>query len=370
MIDHKVCFFTDFKYRAAKNDRSMMPIVWAQVDQVGHAERIKKHHARATHFELVPEIEQADLCVLPDNWPRYVANKKVTLAKEFADIAAARGKLTLVWSGGDPEWIIPIENAILVQEGLHKSVNRRVAFAFERPGFVDDYVEKYQNGAWQPLPKTARPTVGFCGQAAGNVHSRVMFFLRNALTSLRYSLGVSAILPNFIGYPANLRAKTLNLLQCYPEIDANFIIRDRYKAGAASGIALSNEQSRLEFVENILNNIYTVCVRGGGNFSKRFYETLACGRIPVFVDTDCVLPYEEFINWDEHIVRVKKEDLSLIGDIVSQHHARMSASSLEEMQCSNSKLWLDQLSPSGYYSNFYRYIPLIALFKKGEPHVS
>lgn len=359
MAEHKVRLYTDFKYRAASAERAMVPVVLAQVDQVNDEERIKKHHARATHFELVSEIQQSDLCVLPDIWPSYVKGKKVFMAREFAEIASHHGKLTLVWSGGDPEWIIPIKSAIQIQEGLHKNVTRRVAFAFERPGFVNDYVKQYQNDSWQPIPKMSKPTVGFCGLAAGKLHSRIMFIFRNTLVKLRYSMGISAVLPTFGGYPGKLRAKTLNLLHKHAGIEANFIIRDRYKAGVPSGVTLTKEIPRLEFIENILGNTYTVCVKGGGNYSKRFYETLCCGRIPILVDTDTILPYEEFVDWNEHIVRVKKGDLLRIGDVVCEHHSRLSDSDLQEIQRNNRRLWVEQLSAPGYYASFHRYISFI-----------
>ena len=209
MQSKKIRLYTNLNYRSGNDSRSMMPIILAQLDQIGEEERIKKHHARATHFELVSDMDQADWCALPDNWPEYVSKKKVSLAKQFAGEAEKHGKLTLVWSGGDPEWIVPIRSAILVQEGLYKRLPRQVAFAFERPAFIEDYLHKYKDQEWNPLPKTEKPTIGFCGQAAGKLYSRILFYVRNSLIVLRYRLGVSAIVPNLNGYPVDLRAKTL-----------------------------------------------------------------------------------------------------------------------------------------------------------------
>ena len=81
-------------------------------------------------------------------------------------------------------------------------------------------------------------------------------------------------------------------LPVIPALTTNYILRSKYRAG------VSREKdpfhpSRLEFVNNILGSDYTVCMRGGGNFSVRFYETLSLGRIPVFIDTDCLLPWHE-----------------------------------------------------------------------------
>jgi hypothetical protein len=63
-----------------------------------------------------------------------------------------------------------------------------------------------------------------------------------------------------------------------------------------------------EFQDNIKNSHFTLCNRGAGNFSMRFYETLSAGRIPLILDTDLVLPYEDKINWDDFIIKGKTED--------------------------------------------------------------
>ena len=39
------------------------------------------------------------------------------------------------------------------------------------------------------------------------------------------------------------------------------------------------------------------------------YETLALGRIPVFINTDCTLPFSNIIEWDKHVVWIEKEDI-------------------------------------------------------------
>ena len=65
----------------------------------------------------------------------------------------------------------------------------------------------------------------------------------------------------------------------------------------------------MEFYENMVSSDYIVCVRGGGNFSVRLYETLAMGRIPIFINTDCLLPLNKSIDWKKHVVWIEREDI-------------------------------------------------------------
>ncbi len=77
---------------------------------------------------------------------------------------------------------------------------------------------------------------------------------------------------------------------------------------------------RQEYVHSMMESDYILCARGAGNFSRRLYEALSCGRIPVFVDTDCVLPYQSEINWKEYFVCGLR-----VGEKVAEFHGLLSA---------------------------------------------
>jgi hypothetical protein len=105
----------------------------------------------------------------------------------------------------------------------------------------------------------------------------------------------------------------------------------------------------------MVDSDYVLCTRGGGNFSYRFYETLSCGRIPLFVNTDCSLPFEQHIDWKKYCVWVEEEDLPHLGNIIREFHARLSPQEFQDMQLACRQLWLDWLSPQGFFANFHRY---------------
>ena len=100
---------------------------------------------------------------------------------------------------------------------------------------------------------------------------------------------------------------------------------------------------------------YVLCIRGAGNFSYRLYETLSCGRIPVFVDTDCVLPYERWIDWPSLGVWLPEKDLPRIAERVAAFHELLSPTEFRERQRACRRLWEEWLSPVGFFANFYRH---------------
>jgi hypothetical protein len=53
------------------------------------------------------------------------------------------------------------------------------------------------------------------------------------------------------------------------------------------------------------------------------YEALALGRIPVFVDPDCILPFHDRIDWRSYAVWVDARDIRSVPHIVAELHARV-----------------------------------------------
>lgn len=136
------------------------------------------------------------------------------------------------------------------------------------------YIWQCENTAFPPLPKTEYPIVGFCG---------------------------------LLSEP---RIKTLRLINQCPQIKPNFIIRHQFWGGRPDAPDLI-----ADFLENIRTSHFTMCNRGAGNFSMRFYQTLSCGRIPVLVNTDMIFPYEDEIDWGSVIVIANTEE-ELVEKIV------------------------------------------------------
>lgn len=113
--------------------------------------------------------------------------------------------------------------------------------------------------------------------------------------------------------------------------------------------------ARREFVRNLRESDYGLCVRGSGNFSFRFYETLCMGRIPVFVDTDCVLPLDFDIEWRDYCVWVEADDVGRIGDRILEFHESLGEAEFEERQHACRRLWETHLSPEGFFASFHRH---------------
>ena len=105
----------------------------------------------------------------------------------------------------------------------------------------------------------------------------------------------------FVGQKRNNREKYLNFLS-NSKIETNFILRDFYIN------KLKNKHIK-DFDNNMNNNLFIFCYRGGGNFSRRFYQTLMMGRIPIVIKTDSIFPFEKWIDYNKIGLFIEEKEL-------------------------------------------------------------
>lgn len=80
------------------------------------------------------------------------------------------------------------------------------------------------------------------------------------------------------------------------DVKCDFIRRDRFWAGRPLDPVVIKA-----FDANLAGSEFNLCVRGAGNWSMRFYQTLSAGRIPVLLNTDVKLPLDDAdcIDWSD-----------------------------------------------------------------------
>jgi len=306
-------------------------------------------------FTLCP-LAEAEIVVFPAQWVWFDAQVHV-LAQRLSDAAREAGKPLVVFAGGDQPSRLPLENAWVFRQSLYLSQRGAREFAF--PAWVDGHLARYADGRLPLRPWTPVPTVGFCGFAA---HWYLRDRLRSAAGKLLRSVGIvdqPQIDPFDVerlqGY--ELRARALRLLARKGALKTNFLVRRQYWNGVFTEDGMPDldrwKSSRGEFVSNILQSDYVLCIRGTGNYTDRFYETLSCGRIPVLVDTDCVLPYDDDPEWKRICVWIGEDEIDSLADRLLAFHQALRPEEFAELQRACRRFWEERLSPQGYFSQFY-----------------
>ena len=131
-----------------------------------------------------------------------------------------------------------------------------------------------------------------------------------------------------------------NLLETAPS-ECNFNIKHIWGA--------QNKKERIQFFKNLNDNLYSLCVRGGGNYSFRLGETLMMGRIPILIDTEYILPFVDEIPWDANCVRIKPENFHRIPEVVQEYHDAHTEEELIAIQKQNRLILEESFIPKNTY---------------------
>lgn len=221
---------------------------------------------------------------------------------EILNIARDFGKKIICLNNDDfgGDYDIP-DDVILFRTSFYSSLKQKNEFAF--PVFIPD-IQKYSKGY------CSNKSIGFCGDSNRPVRKEAISELKKSDLKLNH-VEVFSFFQN-------------------PIVDKKI--------------------GRETFLNNLENNIFILCPRGCGNFSYRFYETMCYGRIPIFINTDCVLPFENLIDYRNEIVFVEEKNLHNINDIINDYCLK---NNLLDRQKRCREIWEKYLSPNGFLENIH-----------------
>ncbi|MEI7729524.1 MAG: exostosin family protein [Verrucomicrobiota bacterium] len=308
-------------------------------------------------FEMVATLAESDAALLPMDWHDTISKPQLAaLAQRIFTTARLGGKPVIVFLICDaPIKVNWPPHALVIRIAVHRSWRQPNEHII--PQWSKDYIQDEQGGVLVTREKALCPVVGFCGYAPplGMRWSRQK--LKETLRLFAYYAGLAKWAPTRTAHAARVRA--LLELRKSPLVECNFLIREQSAFANSMGAFLpggSVEAARVrrrEFVNNLVASDYVLCSRGWANCNIRFYEALSAGRIPVLVDTDCVLPYEGLIDWEKYCVIVKESELADIGRQVSAFHSGLSSAEFVARQKACHQLYHEWLGPQGFFSHVH-----------------
>lgn len=312
------------------------PIVRARLDhRLSPDDRVDRYGSLDSCYRIVDSPGESELALYP-----FVLNGgERTTFIPFLREAEKRRLRTVVFGGGDLEPVMPSESVILLHPGPTRGAQPH-ADALALPYLFTDRAA----GDWN-RPDAPRPSVAFCGQGAIQPAIHLAQTVRRAAQHLQYRTRPRVVPPPVPGH-IRIRAAAIEHLRRHPGIDDHFIVHDDYRAGVSSDADRARTQT--EFDENMRSSTYALCVRGTGNFSARFSEALSFGRIPLFVDTHCVLPLDWLIDWKSRCIWVDASDVDTIGDRLVAAHTDAIHDPLRSSQGLR-ELWESHLTHNGFF---------------------
>lgn len=327
-------FYTNRKALIPENRKRVFPLLFDVF--------YLKNPKAICNFYFEDEPEKADVHIFPLELSSLYSLGKSKEWLLFLDKAKELNKIVWVYAGGDFGITLPFDQNIHAFRlgGFDTKLDQNTHVM---PSFINDPIIVFEI-KWYVLEKNNKPSVGFVGHSNGSFSKMIKEFLIYDKQQIKRMFGFDKTDFQSFFPSSRKRFQLLEKLRKSDEVDTDFIYRKKYRAGVKN----ENEvkETTLEFYRNIASNLYTFCMRGSGNFSVRFYETLIMGRIPVVVDTDFRLPLHDLIDWSKHCVIVKKE--TMIVDLLNFHNSK-SKDEIYEIQKSNRELMLNHLNRVDYF---------------------
>ncbi len=287
---------------------------------------LERHNFDKSYYELTGDIDEADFVLTPHNYWYFKEKPHSVFLEKCVEEAQNHNKPLLIDAQGDPCEHINIKNAYVLRTSQYRF--RVKENEIMTPAYAEDLLEAYGGGRLEIRKKEDMPTVGFAGWA------KAPFLFRMKSLIKEIPLRLISVFDRRRGAMKKgifFREKAILALKKSKLVKTNFIIRDFF-SGHTGTIKGDAKTSRQQFVDNILNSDYVLCVKGDGNFSVRFYETLSLGRIPLFIDTETILPLEDVINYKDFCVFVDFRDLPKIDKILAEFHKNISEEQFVIMQ--------------------------------------
>jgi hypothetical protein len=321
----------------------------------------------AGYFEFT-SIEECDVALLPIRYQILDPEFKKSI-QPFIDSTVAKGKKVLIFlETFIEEYDIHLDNAIIFTRAISKSKQQKNAYSF--PLFFEDYITFYRSGELTLTDKGLKPVVGFCGYAPP---LGIKFGKAKIIGLLKLAANYAGIMRFFPNKSSHsTRARVLWHLLRSKRVDANFRIKQVFAFGPKGALNTGNtketdEEFRRNFVNNIVESDYTVGVRGVRNTSIRFFETICCGRIPLFINTDCVLPFDFMIDWRSLCPWVEDGNIGNTDKILAEFHHSISPEDFLERQKHMRHLWEEYMSPDGFFKNIRLFLEHQEKINPSEP---
>jgi len=291
--------------------------------------------------EIVDIPAIADYFLIPHNY--FIVRKEFDYLENFFSLAKQHQKKVIVFAYGDSSEEINLENAIIIRTSRYRSELK--ANELIMPAYSDDLL--FDNNI-QLRIKTNHPVICFCGWAGFTDFWRwLKFKIKDFPYHFRFD--------KFRRQGLFFRRQCLKVLTYSSLIKSNFIIRNNY-SGYKTTIRLSPERAREEYINNLINCDFALVVKGDGNFSYRFYEALSLGRIPLLLDTECVLPLDDIINYNDFTLMVNYHQINKIDKIVANFYNSLSEEKFQQMQQSARSVFANYLRIDKFFSHLFKEI--------------
>ena len=313
-------------------------------------ETLRESHPELEYWNLLREIlpkivkvhrfknlrEAGSLVITPNDYRDYLGKPQKKALDKFKKEVLASGRTLITFTPGMEYKPAPGELAFATS--VYQVPGEKL---IPIPTWLYDLRTKISE-----IPKPELPTVSFVGNTKypGRISSlaglpmphRVKSWLASSrFINQNISLGARR------GVGRIVRSKVIKVAEAAPNLDTDIIAR-------TSDFFLmtpeERQKARLEYVQHIQDNAYTICMRGDNNDNYQMYEVMSAGRIPILIDTNLQRPPLKNSRWEDFCVIVPFQEIHRLGEIVEEFHHKLSPEDFLTV-CQKSRAAFEELLP-------------------------
>ncbi|TXH53497.1 MAG: hypothetical protein E6Q89_09340 [Bacteroidia bacterium] len=268
------------------------------------------------------------------------------IAAEMDKLSVQLQKKMILFFYRDSTIALPFRNALIFRTSTFVSANRYGEYGM--PAFIDDFGPDlgFTITNWKQ-----KPSVSFRGSCAP-LQLPLSIRLRLATNLIFQHLKFPYRVKNYYndGYLLRRRA-ILSILKSQEFFEADFSLN---KPNQFSDLSKKN------YLKSLRSNDYFICTSGQGNYSFRLYEIMQAGRIPVFIQTDSLLPVLDEIPWRKLTVWIEASEVKHTAEKILHFHHSLKKDEFIELQRTIRFIWEKYLCYEGF-SNYllFQFLPLM-----------
>lgn len=285
-------------------------------------------------YDLVSSPEHADIFLLP--W-KFIKKEDKSF-QYFSKLAKHHNKKLVVFNDTDDNSDMHLDNVILFRTWWYAS-NHKWLDVYGMPYWTSDY---FKEQSFFATDYTTIPSIGYSG------------YINYIWYSDAINYYIKKFLKRILWYPnefrRDIRWKAIRMLTKSDKINLQFSRRSHFWWQKKINDTKFNWYT---FMENIVSCNYNLAIRWNWNWSIRFYEILHAGRVPVLLDTDCILPFQGIIDRDKYLIRVL--DLNEIIPSVLKFHEGYSENQNKIIQRNIRKMYKKYLTPEWFFDHIRVY---------------
>jgi hypothetical protein len=288
--------------------------------------------------------EHARAIVLPNNFTK-VGEKEKNYIAQFADLGEKLGVPVFVFCLGDFTDSIHFDPRVRV---LTYSVYRTTLEANKivMPTLTEDSAK----AGIVVRQKQEVPVVSFCGQGGYKTHKQYVAYYIKVTLGIVAGFFKPVAKAHIVG--VYWRKRLMKACESSRLVKTLFIVRKSF-SGAHRTIELDPKQARQEYLDSIVEADFVLAPKGDGNYSNRFLKTLCMGRIPVLVDTDVVLPFEDRIDYEKIMVRIPMNDVANAPKYIRAFYDALSEEEWQKRQQLARETFENYLRQESFFRYFF-----------------